>query len=526
MASRCVFLMDSPEVPVIVLLLALGCSGPDPIPWGDLPESVVGVPNLDDDDRDGERDREQDVASVADEDDLARLVIPGSLAATAVEESVTVELTDAADLQVLRGGQVVLSEAGDSLTLSPDDGDVALDLHFLDYGAGGTLRLVAEGPDGPEEREVDLSAAPLRLTHHLQPAEHLYVMQVNDISNSYSNLDMVADLKEIVGEDHITILSPFAFDWDVWVQDEVELGHFVGDDTHMELALDSIRMTGGQGLDDFPEKKLEGPGMALDTYGRPRAVTSLDSFGNLETTPPVEGYPHGRIYFGGGEQRYPSEELRAFLESETDQAPLKPDTSWLCVGHVDEFMSFVPDSTAPRGFRFLVTDQATAYAFLEGLDRSWAIPKYQQHHGYSTVGELLDDDALRAFNEDLQADYVDAAVDLFRDEIGLMDEEIVRLPLLFEANGLCGGMALALMPGMVNLTVYQPEGEAAKLLIPDPFFRSDLADQGSDPLIAAFDALMPDEVETHYLDDWDVYHEGMGEVHCGTNVRRAPPEVD
>jgi len=41
-------------------------------------------------------------------------------------------------------------------------------------------------------------------------------------------------------------------------------------------------------------------------------------------------------------------------------------------------------------------------------------------------------------------------------------------------------------------------------------------------MIAAWDALMPEGLETWYLDDWYVYHEGVGEIHCGTNTRRTP----
>jgi hypothetical protein len=28
----------------------------------------------------------------------------------------------------------------------------------------------------------------------------------------------------------------------------------------------------------------------------------------------------------------------------------------------------------------------------------------------------------------------------------------------------------------------------------------------------------------HFVDDWDMYHLNLGELHCGTNVKRTPPE--
>jgi protein-arginine deiminase len=62
------------------------------------------------------------------------------------------------------------------------------------------------------------------------------------------------------------------------------------------------------------------------------------------------------------------------------------------------------------------------------------------------------------------------------------------------------------------------------LFIPDPFFRTNVGDQGSDPIIEAFTNAMPEGLQLHYVDNWDVYHLALGEVHCGTNVLRTPTE--
>lgn len=29
----------------------------------------------------------------------------------------------------------------------------------------------------------------------------------------------------------------------------------------------------------------------------------------------------------------------------------------------------------------------------------------------------------------------------------------------------------------------------------------------------------------HFVDDWEWYHSAEGEIHCGTNVKRTPPEL-
>ena len=39
-------------------------------------------------------------------------------------------------------------------------------------------------------------------------------------------------------------------------------------------------------------------------------------------------------------------------------------------------------------------------------------------------------------------------------------------------------------------------------------------------MIAAVRAIFPESLGTVFVDDWSVYHMGLGEVHCGTNVER------
>ena len=54
----------------------------------------------------------------------------------------------------------------------------------------------------------------------------------------------------------------------------------------------------------------------------------------------------------------------------------------------------------------------------------------------------------------------------------------------------------------------------------DPFLRSDVSDQSSDPMIAYVRDIFPESIGTVFLNDWSVYHMGLGEVHCGSNVER------
>jgi protein-arginine deiminase len=171
------------------------------------------------------------------------------------------------------------------------------------------------------------------------------------------------------------------------------------------------------------------------------------------------------------------------------------------------------------------SDVDLAYDLLDRLDGDTRLPRYAPAfggHGIRDVKELRDDAALRAYNEDVRDQDLEPILVQVLEELGLDPGDVLRIPALFEAAPGCSGAAAALIPGMVNLTVANIPGEPVKLLMADPFLRADVADQGSDPLIADMRARFPAGVELVFVDDWDTYHMALGEVHCGSNVRRTP----
>ena len=66
------------------------------------------------------------------------------------------------------------------------------------------------------------------------------------------------------------------------------------------------------------------------------------------------------------------------------------------------------------------------------------------------------------------------------------------------------------------------DGEGADLFLPDPFLRANPNNQAGDLLIEATEDLLPSHLKTHWIDDWEWYHLALGEVHCGSNTKRAP----
>src|SRR5262249_36589762 len=99
---------------------------------------------------------------------------------------------------------------------------------------------------------------------------------------------------------------------------------------------------------------------------------SMSSFGNFSVVPPYsrgdEKYPLGRNLWGAGpsSDEQPDPKYTEFVRAQSVQPELNVDTSWLSVGHVDEFLSFVKADT-PRGWRLLVAAPEQARKMLTDL---------------------------------------------------------------------------------------------------------------------------------------------------------------
>jgi protein-arginine deiminase len=493
----------------------------DPAEWwfGD----VFGVANLDDDDASGVADW-YEFPSVEDDDRATFIIRQEMIDAAPAGARVRFTLTGAVDqVRMWDGSSPVLGQdiEADLVEWETELGTVerAFELEFADYLAEATMTVaLIDGGSEIASDDVRLLASPLILHHHLQPAEHVFVSDVG------GNAAFVGGYSSALGS-NFSAIPGSSIGFDVWMQDEIQFGVSTAPDKRLDTVVDSIR---DRGLDAFPELYLEGPGVAVNTWGPPGAETTYDSFGNLEVAPPVtvDGveYPFGRIYWGsnGGSEALHGD-LANFLTSQRVQAPFTLDTSWLCIGHVDEFSTFVPDPGSEKGFKLVLASVTEGYQLLETLDPSYSIPQYGSDHGYSTVGAILNDGSLRSYNEDLQVQELDLIREQFKTALGLEESDIIDLPALFERHSWCRtatGSAGSLIPGAVNLVV-SDFGEGAKIFAADPFFRSG-SDQGSDPVIADFIARMPAGVEVHFLDDWNTYHLALGEVHCGTNVSRTP----
>lgn len=490
--------------PVLLVLMMVGCKSESE------PVGAFGWANIDDDDGNGRRDWP---GANADDDDRAPLLLEANRRSA---KSLTLTVSDAEHVRVWLDGVVLLDADTPSAEVPYAKEPLPLEVEFETYNVDVTLEITEHNKGGKvigEPWSVPLRSGPVLINHHLLPA-----IQVQSVDIPGYTDPLVNTYDSLLGERYVAA-DGFRYDFDVWMQDEIEFVSVHGRDGYTNAVLDSIR---DRGLDNFPEDVLVGPGMGKIIKGDPFYATSQDSFGNLEATPPIDGYPFGRIYYGDTGDNAIDPELADFLESDGAQAPFTLDVSWLCVGHVDEFVTMIPDQTSPKGFRVAIADTNRAWELLEGMDPNTALPKYIADYGVRNVGDLVNSNELRTLNAETQRLYIDPAKAKLIEELGLEESDFIYFPDIFEVTPQCFGGQAALIPGMINLVVDNPRGGPSRIFMADPFIRSDLADPALDPFINEVKRILPIEHQPVFVDNWEAYHIALGEVHCGTNVSREP----
>jgi protein-arginine deiminase len=230
----------------------------------------------------------------------------------------------------------------------------------------------------------------------------------------------------------------------------------------------------------------------------------------------------GRIYYGAQGRYAPADEVEELFESQAVQAPFELDSSWLCVGHVDEWFTTIPFEGSRLGWKLVYSSDEMAWDALESMDPDTNLSRFTRDKAWDTPREILADAQLRALNDTLTRDVLEPQLQILIDELDLQEEDILYIPGLFETVSQCGGAVAALFPGMANLIVADDLSGQTTLFVPDPMVRTNVNDTSSDPVIDAFVAEMPPELRLEFMDDWQVYHMQLGEVHCGSNVVRAP----
>ncbi|WP_443033028.1 protein-arginine deiminase domain-containing protein [Streptomyces sp. DH10] len=443
------------------------------------------------------------------------------------------------------------------------------------------VRLTVTSGQKSTSDAVTLRVAPLLTHHHLQNTQQVMVTEVQG-EGEYSRLQQkfVAELAKEVKNAGVTApLVTFTKYADPWAQDFVEPAYVSmtgpGGQRHvMRVMLRSAQPDRDAGRELF--EKVRGRDVGVVQVNDPAEPEdwSLNSMGNLETIPPYahggRSFPAGRIIMGERKDSgaRPSKVMRTMLKSQGLQDPLLMDTSWLGVGHVDEFVQFLPADT-PRGWRMGVADPKAGLELLRdakrdghGKTKMFSVPgRSDSPAPKETIDQALASKHLVADNE-MAAQRIAANLEILKRETGVTDAEIVRVPALYTrdsealtaegqeipvprltrmgagsdlvdslkdrgqqkwlAENPAGSRAAA--AATVMTSAYVPGAVNGVLLGRDRY----LAPRQWGPVIGGKDiftqavtaAYQRVGLKVSYIDDWYTYHLGMGEVHCGTNTLR------
>jgi len=338
---------------------------------------------------------------------------------------------------------------------------------------------------------------------------------------------------------------------DAWARDIAFSGRALtienGPTTQSELLQNPVeRGTKGEAeVIEVLQKHCQSGKSRLSTMSAPQKLTSdLNSGGNFLCTPPLPNLPFGAIVTGQDSRRPVNSKIIEFIEAQGKQPLVRIDTSWLQVGHTDEVLTFVPWPGATHGFKALLADHSMALQLLDAnSDASMfrGAEKGVESH-YYRLGRALDragfkSSAVLAHAEVRQPeaelrDHLEGIKTTIINELGLGEEDIVRLPVLFrkrnprldDALSLPGGGREYLgyqpfTPNSVNMLVATQSTNHATLCIPKPF------GPGSEEGTCVFEeaivtALANSGNQIKFIDDYKANHISGGNIHCSTNELR------
>ncbi|CAH0042749.1 unnamed protein product [Clonostachys rhizophaga] len=401
---------------------------------------------------------------------------------------------------------------------------------------------------------VALQQAPVLFHHHLQDVETVLTMDANDTTSSQARfVQSIQDtLEHIPGGLPLRKLEPVG---EPWAQDFMEPGYVSmpgpNGTISIRVLVRSAQSTRISGRKVF--KELRGPGVGGHQLGLGSGFghEEINSGGNIETIPPYTSrsgrhWAQGRIITAKHFDKYPAESMIDFMVAQEAQSPLFLEAGWLAVGHVDEFVQFLP-SDNHLGFTIAVGDAMLGLEVLQGAQADG--------HGSAIVNSFDGDmtpypnavfldpktrnktiDSLLSNQDFIQANkygqsYVQQNLNLLLQEIPLDESEVLRLPVLWRDVTYPWPLTLdgipprvhRTIPGERQLVAYMPAAVNGLVLGSDYISAKPWGPliNGQDPFEQAIrDVYGRVNMTVHFVDDYMSHHVQGGEVHCGTNSLR------
>ncbi|KAH8431102.1 uncharacterized protein LDX57_008763 [Aspergillus melleus] len=398
---------------------------------------------------------------------------------------------------------------------------------------------------------VRLRVAPVLLSHSLQRAATFVSVETHqdpEVPLFIWQHKFVTQMKRALETSHSNeSLELFNAD-DVWVQDYITFAYtsMPGSEGPITLQINMRSSQGSRAAGQMAFRRAR-KHIGGSIYSPGGTRDEVNSMGNVITIPPYKkgskSYPAGRIVAGSHGHQNPH--IYEYLRAQEVQDPLLLDADWLAIGHIDEFLQFVP---APKGksaygWALLVADPSLCLEILEKAKKEGhgsALvfsrknetklpippgPPNPRVPGYS-IDELLKRSDFIESNQRF-AKRIKRVVQRLMKETGIRETDVHPLPMLFQ-TGLCWGAdrsvspdrncstshATPLHPGVVSGVVRNE----SMFLAPNPW----------GPVVGGVDILQKATNETFerigarvsYIDDWFSHHVRGGEVHSGVNCMR------
>ncbi|MHC4664207.1 MAG: protein-arginine deiminase family protein, partial [Planctomycetota bacterium] len=323
-------------------------------------------------------------------------------------------------------------------------GDVMLGIEGVISAQNATITASLRDATSKAEHDNDsllVTVAPVIMMSNLEGTQRLFV---SDGDSAFATAIRSA-VMAATGSDLTTTL---AYNGDVWVQDEFQAMYALAPARRIPMIQDTAR---NGPLNPYGESICFQFNYAHLTEGS--SGSSPDFGGNMEVSPPVPGYPAGVIYSStalstGMQTFYNSQRVQTLNTGQI----LRLDANWLLVGHIDEFVGFIPMPATPdtTDFRLLMASPAAAKAILDDLaaqgygTTSVFIGKLDMNNNpvETTVSALIADGALWTYNRARQVN-CDTGRDLLISSLGLTD--CITTPVAGGANTGTGALSRAKM---------------------------------------------------------------------------------
>ncbi|CAI4214152.1 unnamed protein product [Parascedosporium putredinis] len=317
----------------------------------------------------------------------------------------------------------------EGITLRIDGREIVADAAVWDGSV--TVRFdVVDGARSVSD-EVALKMAPVLTHHNLQAVETIVSTAPDAAHPGQEAFVQKLDAARVAAgiRNPLLLLNQSS---DVWAQDFFEPAYASMPGPRGPVAirvmLRSAQSTRASGRQVF--EQLRGPG--------------IDSLGNLETIPPYTSrkgveYNAGRIVVGKHFHREPARVILDFLRAQGVQTPLMLEAGWLALGHVDEFVQFVP-FTNSLGFTIAVADPASGLDILRrardgGYGDTLAISQADSHASHRnprmTISDALSNLTFIEANEYAQK-HIEANLKILLAEIPLSGKDVIRVPSLYK----------------------------------------------------------------------------------------------